>query len=159
MIWQFLENVSVCMSVTKILWLVCFTEFHEILYLVLSYHKLMSVNFWWKLFNRWRCSHVFSRILEVNWSRFLMGEIAQKFIHKIYIIRNNIDAICTCSLVEDVAISFSPKFLWLSCLGFYCMKSYKILHGIYFKRWHWYNFCGHSSLRDAIVTIFPEFLA
>ena len=28
----------------------------------------------------------------------------------------------------------------------------------YFKRWHWYNFCVHSLIGGAAVTIFPEFL-
>ena len=116
----------------------------------------MSVNFWWQLLNRWRCRNTFSEIFRIRRSRCLEDEIARNFIYKIYIIRNNNDAIwehvssygallfrffqssCDCSISDSISWN-RTKF---------CMQY------TYFKRWRWYNCCGYSLIRGAVVTIF-----
>ena len=60
---------------------------HETLYLVSPQHKLGSINFWWKSFNRWRCNQTFSRFLGMRRSWLLLDEIKQKFTYKIYTTR------------------------------------------------------------------------
>ena len=49
----------------------------------------MSINFWLKSFDRWRCSYIFFGIFGISLSQFLKDEIAQKFTYKICILHAN----------------------------------------------------------------------
>ena len=53
------------------------------LILVSPQHKLVSFNFWWKSFNRWRYNQTFSEFFGMRRSQLLFDETAQKFIYKI----------------------------------------------------------------------------
>ena len=92
---------------------------------------IRSLNSWKSLY-RWRWSFTFSKIFGICWHRFLENEIPQKFMCKIYSIRNCNDAVWIHILHKRaLVVPFFPQFLWLFYLEFYCMESYKILHVIY----------------------------
>ena len=112
------------------------------------------MNWWLSAFgksqNRWRCSYAFSVIFGIRWSWFLVDEIAQKIIFKIYNIRNNNDAILILSLSRGRCLFVFPNILEvvLSRIllhGCICRKFY--MQYTYFATWYWYNFCDPSLLK------------
>ena len=119
----------------------------------------MSVIFWWKSLNRWRWRFIFSEIFVIHRSRFLVHEIAQKNIHKIYyIITKKNNAIWIYIAQKEVLLfcfsensfgSFISDSIALNCIKF-CMQY------TYFATWHWYNFCEPSLLSGAVASIFRK---
>ena len=75
------------------------------------------------MLGRWRCSLIFSKIFGISLSRFLADEIAQKFIYKICIIRNNNGGVWVYRASKGCCYSVFPKFLVL-------VLSRILLHGI-----------------------------
>ena len=123
---------------------------------MLSKHKLISMSYWWKSLKSWSFSYTFPVIFRVHWSRFLMDEIAQ---YKIYIIRNNNDAIWVHITQSGELLfrfpqnscdsSISDSIVW-NRTKFWAQYTH-------FERWYWCNFCEYTLLGGAIFTFFQEF--
>ena len=112
----------------------------------------MSVNFWWKSLNRLHSGHTFSNTFGISKSRFLVEEIAQKFIFKMSLEITFMEFGYTL-LRKGHCYSVFFKTLVLSRFLFAWNRTKFCMQYIYFKRWHWHKFCGSSLL----VTNFPEF--
>ena len=117
---------------------------------------MISIKFWWKSIYKWRCRNTFSKIFGLSGSWFLVDDIAQKCIHKIYIIRRKTTiqfgyiylSRVLCYYVFRKFSSISNSIAWNRTK--YFMKY------TFCKRWHWYSFFGHSLIGGAVVTFFPK---
>ena len=102
-----------------------------------------------------------SHFFQIFWDKLIsvfIGWSCTKNYVKMYVIRNNNDVIRVHITQWERCYSVLPKTL-VSCTSHYIAlnitKSY--IQCTYFKICHWYNFCWHSFLKDAVFTIFPEF--
>ena len=90
----YFQKMTLCLR--QKFWILLFKtnkHFYEILHLVSTWRKFVSVNFWRKSFIRWCCCDIFPIIFRVLRTQLLLHGIAQNFKCKILALKKHFDMI------------------------------------------------------------------